>query len=311
MKIDLNKILVIFILIFVGKFTKVNAQQDSQYTQYMYNTMTFNPAYTGTREMFSAIALYRNQWTGLDGAPETMNFSMHSPVGEKVGLGFSITNDRIFIANETAIDFTFSYIMNVSYRGKISLGLKAGMNLFDIDFSRVNTGSPGGGDPSVQYNVDNEFSPQIGAGAYYYTDRFYVGVSIPNMLETEHFDESSNSTAGERLHFYAITGYVFNFSNDVKFKPAALVKAVSGAPLQVDVSANFLFYDKFSLGAAYRWDAAMSALAGFQIDDKLMIGYAYDWETTPLAQYNGGSHEVFLRYELFNRRKKIISPRFF
>ena len=311
MKIRSYKIPFLILILTLSIYDTVYSQQDSQYTQYMYNTMTFNPAYAGTREVFSGIALYRNQWTGLDGAPETMNLSVHSPVGRKVGLGLSITNDRIFIANETAIDFVFSYIMNVSENGKLSLGIKGGMNLFDIDFSRVNTGSPGGGDPNVQYNVDNEFAPQVGIGAYYYSDKFYAGISIPNMLETEHFDDSNNSTAGERMHLHFITGYVFNLSQDIKFKPAGLVKLVSGSPLQVDVSANFLFYDKFSLGAAYRWDAAMSVLTGFQIDDRLMIGYSYDWETTALAQYNSGSHEIFLRFELFNNRKKLISPRFF
>ncbi|QLE00026.1 type IX secretion system membrane protein PorP/SprF [Galbibacter sp. BG1] len=310
MKNNISKIGAIILMLWAGTFF-VHGQQDSQFTQYMYNTMTFNPAYAGTREVFSSIALYRNQWTGLNGAPETMNFAMHGPVGNKVGLGFSITNDRIFIANETEIDFVFSYIMNVSENGKLSLGIKGGLNFFDIDFSRVNTGSPNGGDPSAQYNVDNEFAPQIGAGAFYYSERFYVGASIPNILETEHFDDSNNSTAGERLHFYFITGYVFNLSNDIKFKPAGLLKAVSGAPLQIDLSANFMFYDRFTLGAAYRWDAAMSVLTGFQIDDRWMVGYAYDWETTALSQYNGGSHEIFLRFELFNNRKKIISPRFF
>ncbi|MCF8715158.1 type IX secretion system membrane protein PorP/SprF [Joostella atrarenae] len=310
MKIKSFKITFIICLLSV-LLSDLYGQQDSQYTQYMYNTMTFNPAYTGTRDVFSGLAMYRNQWTGLDGAPETMNLSMHGPVGNNVGLGLSITNDKIFIANETAIDLMFSYIINLSYRSKLSLGLKAGANLFDIDFSRVNTGSPNGGDPNVQYNVDNEFAPQVGAGAYYYTDKFYAGLSIPNMLETEHFDDSSNSTAGERMHLYFITGYVFNLSPDIKFKPATLVKAVSGAPLQVDVSANFLFYDSFSIGAAYRWDAALSVLTGLQINDRWMVGYAYDWETTSLAQYNKGSHEIFLRFELFKNYKKVISPRFF
>ncbi|MCM5663080.1 PorP/SprF family type IX secretion system membrane protein [Galbibacter mesophilus] len=310
MKNGFYKIVITFWLL-AGCMINSYGQQDSQFTQYMYNTMTFNPAYAGTREVFSSIALYRNQWNGLQGAPETMNFAMHGPVGNKVGLGFSITNDQIFIANETEIDFVFSYIMNVSDRGKLSLGIKGGLNFFDIDFTRVNTGLPNGGNASVQYNVDNEFSPQVGAGAFYYTDRFYVGASVPNILETSHFDESENSTAGERLHLYFISGYVFNLSSNIQFKPAALVKAVSGAPLQVDISANFWFYEKFALGAAYRWDAATSVLAGFHLDDRWMIGYAYDWETTPLAQYNGGSHEIFIRFELFKNRKKIISPRFF
>ncbi|MBL4888204.1 MAG: type IX secretion system membrane protein PorP/SprF [Flavobacteriaceae bacterium] len=293
------------------------SQQDSQYTQYMYNTLSINPAYAGSREGISILGLYRNQWVGLDGAPETQTFSIHAPIGEKIGLGFNIINDEIFISNETYFDINFSYKINLSVDGQLAFGLKAGGHLLDIDPSRANTGPFDKDDIFSTFNIDKKFSPQIGAGVYYYSSNFYLGFSVPNILTTKHFDDSGISdnsfnsvTAEERLHYNLITGYVFNLNNNLKFKPAALVKWVTGAPLQVDISANFLFNEKLTLGAAYRWDAALSALAGFQISDSLMIGFAYDRETTELKEFNDGTYEVFLRFDISSRRR-MISPRFF
>ena len=294
----------------------VNAQQDAQYTQYMYNPLSVNPAYAGSRDVLSIIGLYRTQWVGLDGAPTTMNFGLHSPVGKKVGLGLNVTRDEIFISNETFIDAMFSYALDVSEKGKLSLGLKAGGHILDINSDRANNG-PFQDDVLAEINI-NKFSPQVGAGAFYYTDKFYFGLSVPNVLQTEHFDtasisnnSNSSATAKERVNFYAMTGYAFDITDNLKFKPALLSKIVAGSPLQLDLSANFLIHDKLTLEAAYRWSAALSGLAGFQISDQIMIGFAYDWETTDLQQYNDGSYEIFLRFELFNRSEGLKNPRFF
>ena len=230
-------------------------------------------------------------------------------------MGLNITNDEIFISKETYIDVDFSYTIDVSDNAQLAFGLKAGAHLLDIDSNRAYEG-PYQNDQIAEIFIDNKFSPQFGLGAYYYTDKFYFGLSVPNMLETEHFDESinnnnSSATAKERMNFYAITGYVFDLNKNVKLKPALLTKIVDGAPLQVDVSANMLFNEKFYLGAAYRWSAAISGLVGFQITDQLMLGFAYDSETTELQKYNNGSFEFFLRFELFKKHEKLISPRFF
>lgn len=291
------------------------AQQDAQYTQYMYNTMSVNPAYAGSRGAFSITGLHRSQWLGLEGAPETQSLNLHTPINNsRVGLGFSIINDRIGdgVNQDTYFDVTFSYTVPTSETGKLSFGLKAGGHLLNLDFSKLSAFDQ---EPPGTYadNIDNKFSPNVGLGVYYHTDKYYLGLSAPNILETEHFNTSSLSTAKERVNLYLITGYVFNLSDRTKFKPALLTKMVSGAPLQVDLSANFLFNDKFMLGAAYRWDAAVSALTGFQISDQLMIGLAYDKETTDLGNtsFNDGSFEVLLRFELFKKVKKTVSPRFF
>lgn len=285
-------------------------QQDSQYTNYMYNTININPAYAGSRGMLSIFGLHRAQWVGLDGAPVTNSFSMNTPVNNSnIGLGLSFVNDRIGPSDENSISADISYSINTSYSYKLSFGIKATANLLNVDFTKLNIYNPN--DILTQTNIDNKFSPNIGAGIYFHSDRLYAGLSVPNFLESTHYVNNTYSTAKERMHYYLIGGYVFDLSPSFKFKPAFLTKVVSGAPLQVDLTANFMFVDKFVFGAAYRWDAAVSGLIGFQATESWFIGYGYDAETTKLANYNSGSHEIFLRYEFKNKSDKVVSPRFF
>tara|TARA_R110000850_G_scaffold241496_1_gene366081 strand:+ start:1173 stop:2123 length:951 start_codon:yes stop_codon:yes gene_type:complete len=309
----------LIVSVLLGTAFTSNAQQDPQYTQYMYNTQVVNPAYAGSREALSISGLYRTQWVGLDGAPDTGTLTVHSPIGEgNVGLGLSIVREEIGIVEETYANIDFSYTIQTSDIGKLAFGIKAGGNLYNLNFTDLNIPPEGQGD-IFENDVDNKFKPQIGAGAYYYTDKFYAGLSVPNFIESSYFDiadiENFEATGDvisrERLHFFFISGYVFDLSENVKFKPAVLTKLVTGSPLQVDASANFMFYDKFTLGAAYRWSASLSALVGFQITDELMLGFAYDRETTDLTQFNDGSYEFYLRYEIFKKKERILSPRFF
>lgn len=290
------------------------AQQDSQFTQYMYNTINVNPAYAGSRESMNIFALHRTQWVGLDGAPVTNTASINTPInGSNVGLGVSIVNDKIGPSDENNIAVDFSYTIHTSDTYKLSFGLKATANLLNIDFNKLSQYDPN--DYLFQTNIDNKFSPNIGVGLYLHSENTYFGLSAPNLLETKHFDrytsKGNSLVAKEKIHYYLIAGHVFDLTGDIKFKPSVLAKMVTGAPLQVDVSGNFMFNNKFVAGIAYRWSAAMSAMVGFQATDSWFIGYGYDLETTKLANYNSGSHEIFLRYELFNKYDKIISPRFF
>jgi len=274
-----------------------------------------NPAYAGSRDALSLIGLYRTQWVGLRGAPRNFTISGHSPLkNEKLGLGISVVRDQIWVQDETYLDVDFSYTINTSETAKLAFGLKGGLHLLNIDFTRT--------DPfqdniqlTEQNNIDNRFSPNVGFGLYYYTDKFYLGYSAPTLLRREYFDtenaQGQSFLSKDNINHYLIAGYVFDISASTKFKPAVLFKAVQGAPLQADLSGNLLFNDKLTLGLAYRWSAALSGLAGFQISDALMIGYAYDWETTELNNYNSGSHEIFLRWEFKSSKDGIISPRFF
>lgn len=284
------------------------SQQDSQYTQYMYNTALVNPAYAGSRETITAFLLHRNQWVGLDGAPVTNNFSVNMPVGDSnFGVGLNFVNDEIGPVSENEFSVDLAYFIQVSENYKLSLGLKGTANLFQLDVNKLRVFDPT--DPQFQ-NMDTEFSPNVGAGMYLFSNKTYFGLSVPNFFESYRYNDNNIEISREKMHFYFIAGHVFTLSDNIDFKPALLSKIVEGAPLQADVTANFLFFDKLTLGAAYRWDASVSALAGFQISDSWFIGYGYDLETTKLANYNSGSHEIFLRYEIFNT-SKVSAPRFF
>jgi len=295
---------------FVLMFTTIVsfAQQDAQFTQYMYNTININPAYAGSRGALSIFALHRTQWVGLDGAPVTNAVSLNTPFYEsRLGLGVSIINDKIGPIQENTISADLSYTIPTSETLKLSFGIKATANLFDLDVSRLN---PVDDDPSL-HDYNNKFSPNIGAGVYLHSDKAYVGLSVPNFLETNRYDANDVRIFKEKVNYYLIAGYIFDFSSYIKFKPALLTKMVKGAPLQVDVSGNFMFDDKLVVGIAYRWSAAVSAMVGFQVTEGMYLGYGYDLETTNLDNYNSGSHEIFLRYELFRKNRKMTTQRFF
>ncbi|TMM57312.1 type IX secretion system membrane protein PorP/SprF [Maribacter algarum] len=307
-------ILILFFLIGLQSYT----QQEAQYTQYMYNTLSINPAYAGSRDGLTLTALYRNQWIGVGGAPETQTLTFDTPLGNlsNSGIGVSIVNDKIGPIQETYFDIDYSYTMLISKKGKLAFGLKAGGHLLNIDFETLNEYSSN--DVLIDDNIDNKFSPNFGLGAFYYTNNFYLGLSAPNILETKHFDKSADDTNGftslasERINLYLISGYVFQLNPNLKFKPAGLVKLVTGAPLQVDISTNFLIKEKLTLGLAYRWGSGVSAQAAYRIKQSFLLGFAYDWEPSSLGatQFNAGSYELVLRVELFNKRK-IVYPRFF
>jgi type IX secretion system PorP/SprF family membrane protein len=289
-------------------------QQDAQFTQYMYNTANINPAYAGSRGKLSAFVLHRRQWEGFQGAPITNTIAVNMPIEDtKIGLGLSIINDRIGPSDENNISLDFSYSFIASDDSKLSFGLKGSANLLNVDFNKIDKYDPS--DVTFQNNIDNRFSPNIGVGFYYYRDNMYVGLSAPNLLETIHFyraDVGSNShVSKEKINYYLISGYVFDLNPNLKFKPSILAKMVQGAPLQVDLSANFMINEKFVAGLAYRWSAAVSALAGFQLNKSWFLGYSYDKDITPFANYNSGTHEIFLRFELFKKDAIIVSPTFF
>ena len=301
----MKKLVLVFIFFSAIGF----AQQDSQYTQYMYNTITVNPAYAGSRGMLSIFGLHRSQWIGLEGAPRTNAFSVNTPLnGNHLGLGVSIVNDKIGPTVENTFSADLSYTVPTSETFKLSFGIKGTANLFNIDMNKLDIKDQG--DKQFQ-NLDGKFSPNIGAGIYLHSDKAYVGLSVPNFIESDRYDDDQVAIFKEKINYYFIAGYVFDINPSIQFKPALLTKLVQGAPLQVDVSGNFMFDEKFVLGLGYRWSASISAMAGFQVSEGLYVGYAYDHETTRLQKYNSGSHEIFLRFELFNSYSRITSPRFF
>jgi type IX secretion system PorP/SprF family membrane protein len=295
--------------------TVVLGQQEPQYAQYMYNSTIINPAYAGSRGALNAFLLHRSQWVGFEGAPKTTNLSFEMPVNENLGLALSFVKDQIGPSVENDLSASVSYGFYVSDYYRLSFGLKASVNLLDVDFSRTYLND--NNDYQFQTNIDNRFAPNVGVGVYLHSDRGYAGLSSPSLLKSFHFDRfadpnSDSFVVNPQSHVYLMGGYVLDLNDQIKFKPSLLTKFTAGAPVQVDISANFLFSEKFSAGLSYRFNAAATFLAGFQATNNWFIGYSYDMDTTRLVNYNSGSHELFLRYGLFNKNNRyVISPRFF
>lgn len=306
----MKKNLLFFIVIIVS-ITSSFGQQDPQYTHYMYNMNVVNPAYAGSRETLSIGVLGRTQWVGIDGAPQTITANVHAPVGRNLGVGLSIIADEIGPVKEQNIFADVSYTIDTSEEGRLAFGLKGGLSFFngDLDSLLAPDGTTGV-DPLLAEDV-NETFPNIGAGVYYYTDKLYIGLSVPNILESEHFDNANGSKASEKMHGFLTAGYVFEINDNVDFKPAAMLKAVPGAPLSVDLTGNFLINGRFELGLAYRFDDSIDGLVSFLVTDDFRIGYSYDYTLTDLQQFNSGSHEIFLQYDVNLSRKNLKSPRFF
>ena len=297
----------------LGAAVSTYGQQDPQYTHYMYNTNMINPAYAASKDNLSIFGMYRAQWVGLDGAPKTATVSATTPIGDRgLAMGINFTNDRLGIMDENTISIDLAYSIDLNYEYKLAFGLKGSANLLSVDYTKAIIHNPN--DPISQTNISNKFTPNVGAGVYLYSDRSYLGISVPNFIEADRYDDNDmggDKIMRQKMHFYLMGGYVFDLNESLKFKPAFLLKAVQGAPLQADITANFLIKEKLTLGAAYRWDAALSALVGFQVTEGLFVGYSYDAETTKLRNYNSGSHEVFLKFDLFNRKRRVNTPRFF
>lgn len=300
---------ILFLVLILSGFIS-NAQQDAQYTQYMYNTVNVNPAYAGSRGVMSIFGLHRTQWVGLDGAPVTNSLAFNTPLKDsKVGIGLSFVNDKIGPTTQSDISADISYTIQTSETYNLSFGIKASANLFNLDKNKLNIYDP---NELVLMDLDNFFTPNFGAGVYLHSDKSYLGLSVPNFFNSKRYSDNDVQVYAQRMNIYLIGGYVFDFNSNIKFKPSFLGKVVEGAPLQIDLSGNFLINEKIVLGAAWRWSAAGSLMAGFHISDQMFIGYGYDLETTRLNNYNSGSHELFLRYE-FNKKskEKVKSPRFF
>ncbi|WP_103071508.1 PorP/SprF family type IX secretion system membrane protein [Aquimarina sediminis] len=292
------------------------AQQLPQFTQYMFNTVSINPAYAGSRETLSIVGLHRSQWTAIQGGPETQTLSIHSPLqNEKVGVGLSIIRDAPGFENYLYIYGDFSYSINLTDSSKLAFGLKGGVTNYNLDQEFLN-------DPEVTQdpffgNYSNRWNPNIGAGLYLHSNKWYLGVSAPRILNTDnnHTTETSSVeyVALERISYYLTGGYVFNLSTNTKLKPSTLLKATNGAPISIDLNAHFLFYEKFWLGGSYRYNeytSSIGALADFQVSKQFRVGYAYEHFISDIRPYLGGTHEILLLYELFNE-KRVKSPRYF
>jgi len=299
------------LLVFVA-FINANAQQDPHYTQYMYNMNIMNPAYAGSKENLSFGLLYRKQWIEIEDAPTTFSFSGSSPVGKNVGLGLSIISDKIGPVEENNVYGDFSYTLNLGGEHRLALGLKAGVTFQKIGlFSTINYTLQQQGDGAFAQD-SNTSNLNIGTGFFYYTNKYYFAVSVPNMLNAAHLNNDGNYFLENRVPHYFITGgYVFDINPTLKFKPFAMVKSAFNTPVSIDFSTNFLFNDKFEAGASYRFQDSFGALVNYAISPTLRIGYAYDHIVSDLKVTTPSSHEIILLFDLNFPKKISRSPRYF
>ncbi|MCM0666193.1 MULTISPECIES: PorP/SprF family type IX secretion system membrane protein [Flavobacterium] len=296
-------------------YLSVSAQQDPEYTHYMYNMSVVNPAYaTGVPAMMNFGGLYRTQWVGAYGAPKTFTFFGHTAINDKIEAGISFVSDDIGdgAKKENNVYADFAYVLKLGGKNKLSLGLKAGFSSMQSNFNGFRFTDPQT-DIAFSENI-NATKPNIGVGAYYFRDNLYVGLSAPNLLKSKYIEEKSgmNAFGSEEIHTFLTAGYVFQLNNALKLKPAFMSKFVKGAPITLDVSANVLYNEKFEFGASYRIDDSVSALFNINVTPTLRVGYAYDYTLTNFGQFNSGTHEIMLLFDLDLLGKGFDkSPRFF
>jgi type IX secretion system PorP/SprF family membrane protein len=290
------------------------AQQDPMFTHYMFNTLSVNPAYAGSREALTTTLLNRSQWVGFDGAPVTQNFNIHTPINRKnIGLGLSVVNDKIGPLKSTSAFIDFAYRIKSGEKSYFSFGLKGGANSMQANFNNMNLDQQNDGS---FINSFNRVSPNFGFGMYYKREKFYAGISTPKLLEskfTQNVNNSSISVLQQKRHLFFITGAIFKVNDDIDFKPTSFVKVTSGAPVEADLTGTFIIEKSISAGLMYRTGDAFGLLLGYNITPQCYFGYAFDWSyKLETFRYNNGSHEIMLRYDFFyNEKQKIRSPRYF
>ncbi|WP_411894071.1 type IX secretion system membrane protein PorP/SprF [Winogradskyella sp. A2] len=285
-------------------------QQDPQYTQYMYNMNIINPAYAGSRENLSFGLLYRNQWTAIDGGPETGTFFGHSPIGNNLGLGLSVIADQIGPVKETNTYVDVSYTLKLGGAHRLAFGVKAGATFHDINLTSSNVSVIDQNDPFFGIGI-NETTPNFGAGFFYYTDNYYLSLSVPNFLSSVHLDANGNKIGSETQHYFLTGGYVFNLSPNTELKPSFMLKSAFDAPTSFDLNLNARFFKKFEIGASYRLDDSFSGLVNFAVTPSIRLGYAYDAISSEIKAYAPASHEVMLLFDLNFPKKVSRSPRYF
>jgi type IX secretion system PorP/SprF family membrane protein len=310
----MKKLILICIATIALSSLKLSAQQDPQFTHYMYNTLSVNPAYAGSRDVLNISALHRQQWIGLDGAPTTQTVFIHSPLkNRKMGLGFSVINDRIGPINQTFFYGDYSYTVKLSESLKLSFGVKAGVNWFQPKISSLNTIQAN--DPSfVGSTLESTIKPNVGAGIYLHHDNWYVGASAPRLVQNS-FDlggKKNDTTALMELrHVFLIGGAVIPITSDIKLKPTFMVKMVKNSPVSIDATVEALFREKFSVGAGIRYKDSFYGLVGYQFTSQFRAGLSYDYTSSRLQNVSNGTVEIMLSYDFLNKQDKLRSPRYF
>lgn len=307
----MKKLFLVTIIGLLSFSSDLQAQQDPHYTQYMYNMSVMNPAYAGSKENLSMGLLYRKQWVDIEDAPTTGTFFGHTPVGKNLGLGLSFIKDKIGPVEENNVYADISYTLNLGGEHKLAFGIKTGLTFHKVGlFDDVYPTLPDAYDPAFSENTSNSYF-NIGSGFFYYTNKYYLGLSVPNLMKSKHLDFNGREYGSEVSHYFLTGGYVFDINENLKFKPFFMMKSAFGAPTSLDLSSNFLFNQKFEVGATYRLDDSFGAMVNYALTPNLKLGYAYDHIISDLNVTTPSSHEIILLFDLNFPRKVSSSPRFF
>lgn len=304
---NFKKLLLLIVVVLTA--TLSNAQQQVQFSQYMYNTQMVNPAYAGTQGRLEAYFIHRSQWVGLEGAPHTQNFGVSGSIHENLALGLNVVNDKIGPANLTMFNASISSKIALSKEISLSFGINGGIDMVNVDWSKGNSMSDN--DDAIGNNIKNRVRPVVGAGLYLYSDNWYFGLSTPSFIHKDKYAKVDEAHIDPKIHLYALAGYVFYVGENVKLKPTILAKGVRGAPISFDLSLNALFQDKYTAGLGYRYNDAVYLMLGYTFKKSFFIGYSYDMSVTKLRNYNSGSHDIMLKYTLWSKNIGVVTPRFF
>lgn len=303
----MKNIKLIILIIFVVFVNKLEAQQDPMFSQYMFNTLSLNPAYAGSAKLISATAITRHQWMGIDGAPQTQTFVIHAPLKHQLGGGISILRDQAGPVNNLSAQANISYHVNITQKTRLFFGLMGGVNSLSVRLTELQ--NVGFEDVSFSQNIQT-YKPVFGFGVYLSNPKGYLGISAPNLIETN-YNTSPSAFLQHKRHYFLIAGYIQDLNKNVKFRPSIMFRYVNNAPLSAEVTANFILKDLIWLGAMYRFQDAAGALFGFQITPQLRFGYSYDYSLNALRGNQNGSHELMINYDFSFKPMKYVSPRYF
>ncbi|MCP4122805.1 MAG: type IX secretion system membrane protein PorP/SprF [Bacteroidetes bacterium] len=303
-----NIFLFLLALLFAGNLL---GQADITYTHFMFNKLAYNPAFAGARDALDVTAIYRNQWwSGVDGAPKTMNVNAHAPFfNNKVGLGISLHSDKIGFYNNSLVDLAYAYRIKINDKSKLSLGVQGRLDYLRTDWAEAKGLDLV--DNGLNVAEDSKTRLNFGLGAFYNTPDFFIGFSIPQIVKSTYYADYDDFTDVSKITYYLMGGVILPISKQVKFYPAVLLSHNASTPLDVDLNANFLFMDALWLGASYRWDDSIDALIQYQFKNGLKAGVAFDFTASELNNLTTGSYEIMLGYTFQCDDCKIVNLRYF
>ncbi len=296
-------------LFLLGNYN-ATAQQEVLYSQYMFNGLVINPAYAGSNDVLSITAGARKQWTGIEGTPNSQTLSVHSPLKkENISVGLILINDNIGVTHQFGLSAIYAYRIKWNKKNKLSMGLQLGGTQYQTRYSSLATRTIG--DNSFSSDEISGVIPSFGAGIYFNNDVFYLGLSVPHLINNFFKDTVASTNIFQRRHYMATLGCIFPLLKNIKMKPSLLFKSAEGASSQLDINTNFIIKDVLWIGGSLRNFDWINILTQFQLTDQLRFGYSYDFPSFKPNSINKGSHEISINYNFSFIKNMVVTPRYF